>query len=178
MDNSTWVIAAATFLGPIFAVYAAGIVERRRRAHDQKLGVFRTLMATRQIPLAPRHVEALNVIDVVYGSKAASDASVRNAWKAYLDHLNHAPQQPSDAWGAKQIELLVDLLSTMASNLGFNYDKTHIKNQAYWPKYLGDVEWQQWTIRAALVDVLTQNKPVTIHIDNVPQPAAHPPAQQ
>jgi hypothetical protein len=64
MSGEAWAIVAATGLGPIFAVAltlwrGGAYVKYQRRLH-----VFRTLMATRRIPISPDHVNALNLIEV------------------------------------------------------------------------------------------------------------------
>lgn len=82
-----WLIIVATLLGPLFAVQVSQYLDRRRQTREERLGIFKTLMATRAARLDPRHVEALNQIDVVFHDDSRNDKAVRNAWKQYLDHL-------------------------------------------------------------------------------------------
>ena len=74
------VIALATLIGPIAAVQISQWLDRKRHARAEKVVVFRTLMATRATTLAPSHVEALNTIDIVFGSSSTKDKNFRNDW--------------------------------------------------------------------------------------------------
>jgi hypothetical protein len=65
-------------------------------------------MATRAANLDPRHVEALNMIDVVFHSNAKIQLEIRRLWKQYLDHLSDKAY-PKDSWGPRRLELLVEL---------------------------------------------------------------------
>lgn len=156
----------ATLLSPLIALQVSASLARRRQARDEKLRVFKTLMATRAATLDPRHVEALNQIDVAFYSAAIKDVAVRESWKEYLDHLNSGPV--TDAWVDRRLVLLVELLHKMATNLGFNFDKTHIKNQCYSPRGWGDVETDQHAIRASLAAILQGKRPFPMSIANWP----------
>ena len=52
------------------------------------------------------------------------------------------------------MELLVDLLHSMAVFLGFEFDKTHIKNQTYYPEGFGNVQQEQEALRKAVMELL------------------------
>lgn len=123
-------------------------------------------MATRAATLDPRHVEALNQIDVVFSGKSKSEGEIRSLWKQYLDHLGDKAY-PRDGWGAKRVEMLVDLLHGMAQHLGFEFDKTHIKNQTYYPEGFGNLEGDQQAIRRSLVDILSGKKDFPVTITNL-----------
>jgi len=69
----------ATVAGPVFAVQAQKFVERVRAARDRREGVFKALMATRGTILSPRHVEALNMIELEFQDDEFRD--VREAWR-------------------------------------------------------------------------------------------------
>lgn len=81
MQSNDWAIVIATLIGPLFAVQVSQFLERKRRQHDERLHVFKTLMATRAAGLDPRHVEALNQIDVVFYSDSKEDEAIRRTWK-------------------------------------------------------------------------------------------------
>lgn len=70
--------------------------------------------------------------------------------------------------GVKRVELLVELLHAMATFLGFDFDKTHIKNQAYYPEGYGDVENDHTVNRKALREILTGERPLPMWITNLP----------
>ena len=103
------VLIITTFLAPLFAVQATQYVDRRRQRRSAQMQLFSTLMATRATNLSPRHVEALNLIDVVFYSKRRDDKQIRDVWKQYLDHLG-TDQTTNPNWGNRRIELFVDLL--------------------------------------------------------------------
>jgi len=167
-----WAIVFATLLGPVLAVQASEWLARSRRGRQDRLTVFQTLMATRGTGFNNRHVEALNSIDIVFGSKSPSDKQIRAAWKAYLDHLNTSFKD-GEAWGNARVGLLSDMLAVMATDLGFDFDRTHIKNQSYTPNRYWAVDLENDAIRAGLKSVLSGERPLPMFITNIPNP---PPA--
>lgn len=61
-----WSEIIATIAGPILAVQAQKWLERLRERRNRKLKVFQQLMATRASRLSTDHVQALNMIDLVF----------------------------------------------------------------------------------------------------------------
>lgn len=179
VDVKDWLIVIATLLSPLIAVQVTKWLERRRQARDEQVRVFKTLMATRAANLDARHVESLNVIDVVFHSDNRQQIEIRRLWKQYLDHLNDRAY-PRETWGVRRVELLVELLHSMATFLGFDFDKTHIKNQAYFPEGYGDLENDQIANRKALREILTGQRPLPMWVVNIPaqQPPAARPAEE
>lgn len=177
LELKDWLILATTLLSPVIAVQVTEFLNRRRQAHDEQLRIFRTLMTTRASNLDASHVQALNTIDVVFSGKSGKQEEVRRQWKQYLDHLNDK-NYPREHWETKRKELLVELLDTMGRHLGFNFDKTHIKNQSYYPQGHGDLEQDQFKIRQALLEVFTGKRPLPMlvvnfnEISGVPSPPA------
>lgn len=165
MSSSDWIMILAILLAPVIAVQASQYLERRRQIKEGKLRVFKILMATRASTLAPAHVEALNMIDVEFYGDNKKDKAVVQAWKAYLDHL--ADQNyPKETWGVKRTDLLVDLLYAMADCLGYDFDKTHIKNSAYTPKGYGEVEDDQFLLRKGLLGLLKGKISLPVYLVN------------
>jgi hypothetical protein len=157
LDSSAVAIVIATVMGPILAVQAQKYLERHRDQKKAKDAIFRTLMATRASRLTQQHVQALNGIELAFYGGRGKEKRVREAWKAYHDHLNDKSYQPDRTaeWVTRQIDLLIDLLHEMAVSLGYDFDKTHIRNSWYAPEAHGTIE-QQWNdIRGALADILT-----------------------
>jgi hypothetical protein len=58
------VLAVCTLLGPILAVQAQKWTERFREKRARRFTTYKTLMATRAIPVNPVHVEGLNVVSI------------------------------------------------------------------------------------------------------------------
>jgi hypothetical protein len=169
VDLKDWLTVLATLLSPLIALQVSEFISRRRQSRDEQLRVFKTLMSTRAANLDPRHVESLNLIDVVFHSGARQEIQIRRLWKQYLDHLSDKAY-PKEAWGTRRIELLVDLLHAIATLLGFDFDKTHIKTQCYYPDGYGDLENDQGTIRRSLAELLSGKRPLLMWVANFPSP--------
>jgi len=54
----TWAIVLATATGPIAAILITFWRERRASIRARRLEIFRTLMATRRIPISTQHVNS------------------------------------------------------------------------------------------------------------------------
>jgi hypothetical protein len=98
IEAKDWIVVVATLLSPLIAVQVTKWIDRARQSRDEQVRIFKTLMATRAANLDPRHVESLNVIDVVFHGSSMNETEVRRLWKQYLDHLNDR-SYPKDAWG-------------------------------------------------------------------------------
>jgi hypothetical protein len=81
------VLAACTVLGPLLAVQAQKLIERRRETKDRKLAIFRTLMATRASTLSLEHVQVLSSVPIEF----YSDKAVMDQWETYFAHLTTGP---------------------------------------------------------------------------------------
>ena len=161
LKTSEWIMVAAVIVGPIFAVLTQLFWQRWRVKQDQKLWVFGTLMSLRAAALSPDYVRALNYIDVVF----YKNQKVRDRWKTLLDFL------ASEPWKADTItqdtldrtrDLTAELLAEIAKDLGYEYDHTHIKQNAYLPKGHGTLEQEQATLRKAAIGVLEGNR--SLHV--------------
>lgn len=159
-------MVAAVFVAPIVAVRAQREIDRRRAKHDRRLDLFRMLMGTRGAKLSANHVNALNSIDVeFYGQKSVTDA-----WKEYLDHLNTQAGETETAhqmWVQRSDDLLVDLLYQMANELGYDFDRPHLRRAIYVPKAFGDEEAYQRGMRLAMAQLFTGRYalPVRVVVD-------------
>lgn len=167
LDLKDWLVVAATLLSPLIAVQVTEFLARRRQVRDEQLRMFRTLMATRASTLDVSHVQALNSIDVVFSGKSAKEEAVRRQWKQYLDHLNDK-NYPREHWETRRKELLVELLDTMGQHLGFDFDKTHLKNQSYYPQGYGDLEAEQAALRRSMYEVMSGERPLPMWVANLP----------
>jgi hypothetical protein len=132
MNIDTWAVVLATAAGPIGAVLITFWRERRASLRSRRLQIFRTLMATRQIPIFSEHVNSLNLIEVdFYGCK-----NVQKEWIAYKSHLfSLAPGVvEDDAWRDKKERLLANLLCQMARTLRYNIPAMDIFRGGYAPR--------------------------------------------
>ena len=161
MEFKDWAVVFATCLSPLIAIQVSQYLNEKKHKRNERLHVFKTLLATRATTLDPRHIESLNMIDVVFHGNSKGEIEVRRQWKQYLDHLADNAY-PKESWVVRRIELLVELLNSMAVLLDFNFDKTHIKNQVYLPTHYGDIDNDQNIIRRSLVNILSGKIPLWV----------------
>ncbi len=159
MDITDIIMIFAVFLGPIFAVQIQKYLEIKRESRNRKLYIFHTLMSTRATTLSQNHVTALNMIDIdFYRNKKVIDA-----WRIYYDHLNSQSSNESIiAWSEKCVELLVELLYTMAQYLEYDFDKVQLKRGCYRPMGHDDIESDQRKILKGLTSILDGKNAIPI----------------
>jgi hypothetical protein len=172
-----WLTMLAIILGPILAVQVEKYLQRKRGETDRKLRVFKELMATRGTRLAPRHVEALNMIDLEFGADVDREKPVVEAWRTYRDALSIPGDQPEPYPGfyANRDGLLVTLLYEMSKAVGYSsFDTVKIKRDGYAPFGHGKIEEEVAEIRRGMVEVVAGRRPIAITPVAPPQPAALP----
>ena len=182
MTTSDWLMILAVLLAPVVAIQVSVYLAGRAQKRQQRLTIFRTLMTTRAARMAFDHVNALNMIDVEFAGNDKASKAVRAAWKAYLDHLNSGTEA-TEVWNARSEDLFVDLLHTMAVSLGYEFDKTHIRRNAYYPKGYGENEWDQLVIRRGIRELLEGKRVLPVWMpfpeeDEVPEQPAFPTPQE
>jgi hypothetical protein len=166
MDVKDWLIVLATLLSPLIAVQVSVYLQRRRDKEARKFQVFQALMASRAAVLAPRFVEALNMVDVAfYGRDRKSRATVE-ACRLYIEHHNQSTA--SETWGDKRSDLMVDMLQKMAVATGYEFDKVSIKNTSYFPRGYGDQEFENQQIRKLFLAVLKGERGFPVYVPSVP----------
>ena len=153
LTASEWITIAAIILGPILAVVTQLWWQSRKQKRDQKLWVFGTLMTMRGSSLSQDYVKALNFIDVVF----YKNTMVREKWKKLLTHLSSAaykavPILPNTIERTR--DLIAELLVEMAKDLGFGYDFTHIKDNAYYPQALVTADNDIFNMRQKVIAAL------------------------
>lgn len=163
MKSSDWVMVVAVLLAPLVAVQVSIFIEKRREKRRRKINVFTALMATRAAGLSPKHVEALNLIDIEF----YKDKIVTDSWKAYIDHLNDK-SLTQEIWANKKDDMFTDLLFYMATTLGYKFDKTHIKRSSYFPQGHGDYENDHMMIRKGLVEIISGKKSIPMEVTQFP----------
>lgn len=177
MTISDYVMVLAVLLAPLVAVQVQKRIEVFRERQQRKLYVFGNLMATRAARVSPEHVQALNMIDLVfYGRKIFSfryqtktEKTVTEVWKKYLDHLDTKCESDElKIWLTKGDDLFVELLSNMSESLGYHFDDVHIKKGIYAPKAHSDQELAQMTIRDGLVDIFSGKKAIPMAVVSFP----------
>jgi hypothetical protein len=168
-------LIAATAASPLIAVQVTRWLDDRNEERGRKLVVFKTLMATRAYNISPQHVEALNRIDLEFSAKRPGEKAVLDAWQQYLDHLGNTGME-AQAWGVRRVDLFVDMLHAMGKTLGYDFNKTQIKNGTYLPTAHSRIEEEQGRIRSMILEALDGKRAVPMFVTNIPPPDAAPPA--
>jgi hypothetical protein len=83
----------AIILGPILAVRVQRFIEHVAQRKEEKRRLFIALMSTRGRTMSLEHVQALNLIDVVFTD--SKDKPVTEAWAELNDHFNSYPKAPT-----------------------------------------------------------------------------------
>lgn len=159
----------STAVSPLIAVQVTRYLDDRNEERGRKLQVFKTLMATRAYTLSIAHVEALNRIDLEFSLKRPLEKAVLDQWQQYLDHLGNQTLT-GQAWADKRVDLLVELLFAMAKALGYEFNKTQIKNGTYSPTAHGRVESEQENVRQLTLELLEGKRSIPMHVTNLPSP--------
>jgi hypothetical protein len=164
-----WIYMFAVLISPLLAVQASEILSKRKEARARRLGLFKTLMATRANRLTAEHVQALNMIDIEFHGGGRRSKKVLEAWKAYLNHLN--TRQPPDVWLSRGDDLFIELLFSMALSLGYSMDKTEIRSTSYFPTAHGKLEEEQGRLRTGMLELVEGKRSLQVK----PPPTSEPP---
>ena len=161
----------AVLLAPLIAVQVQKWLEKFRAEHERKLGIFKTLMATRATGLSQDHVQALNLIDLEFQGKRFK--KIRDTWKTYLDHLGDVPSgDDSNArfpiWSERKADLLAELLMEMGKPLGYDFDVVHVKKGIYLPVGHTQIEQEQSLIRKGMLRLLFGESSLSMDIKSFP----------
>ena len=73
------------------------------------------------------------------------------------------------AWSTRRVDLLVDMLYAMGKTLGYDFNKTQIKNGTYSPIAHGQTETEQGRIREMTVELLEGKRVLPMYVTNLPQ---------
>lgn len=179
METKDWIVVFATLLGPILAVQAQKWIEGVREQKDRKVRVFTQLMATRAARLTPDHVQALNMIDLVfYGGfffgihhRNRKEQAILDAWKEYHDNLGEGAnliEAQQQAHYAKREELFLNLLYAMAQDVGYTFDRVQLKRGAYTPVAHEEIEADQRLLRKALIQTMSGESPISMRVLEMP----------
>jgi hypothetical protein len=160
----------SALFGPVIAVQITRYLDDKNEVKSRKLKVFKTLMATRAYTLSIAHVEALNRIDLEFSKDNPKEKNIIEHWIQYLDILGNKALSP-EQWAIKRIDALVELLYSMGQSLGYDFDKTHIKNASYSPVAHGRIEEDQEKLRSYLLELLEGNRTLPMRVTNIPDTA-------
>ncbi|MGH8557593.1 MAG: DUF6680 family protein, partial [Methylococcales bacterium] len=99
-----------------------------------------------------------------------NEKQVLETWKQYLDLLGSRDLSP-EQWNLRRTDLLVELLYHMGKCVGYDFDKTQIKNGTYSPVAHGRIEEQQEAIRQGIVDLMEGRRVIPMFVTNLYQPS-------
>ncbi|VVD74978.1 DUF6680 family protein [Pandoraea commovens] len=178
-------IGCATLLGPVLAVQAQRVVDRLRSARDEQVRIFHALMATRATPVAPKHVEALNSIPIVFHpnnlflgwarpGRGELLKTIAEAWRTLLNHYDQDLSQLTDGqsalWLQNRDTYEVQLLSKIGGYLGYAFPDLDIKTQVYFPVSHGNAILDEDAIRTGMARVFRGEARFPINVE-LSQPA-------
>jgi hypothetical protein len=175
-----WLTIIAIIVGPLLAFSVQQWRDQRRERRTRKVDIFRRLLLTLKVPMAPNHVDAINSIPLEF----YAHPEIMSAWRLYTSHLNNGAMLKAEPqrWGEKKFDLLVDLVGRVATALDYNHiDAATLRDNMYVPKGYQDVEDQWSQLRAAWLQVLNGQRqiPMTmvgpIQVDAPMQPVAELP---
>lgn len=158
-----WLTILAIIVGPLLAFEVQRRRDNRREHRNRKLDIYRTLLLSIKVPMAQRHVDAINSIPLEFYSAEET----MKAWRLYTSHLNdhHSIKQNSQGWGAKKFDLLVDLAYEVGQNLGYTHiDKATLRDNMYVPQGYTDMEEEWRQIRASWLKVLNGQSPLVMTV--------------
>lgn len=129
-------------------------------------------MATRAMRASSNdHVQALNLIEVLFDGNSQKDKDVRKAWQIYLDFFQQIPpdgEENARAHNEKGIDFLVNLLESMAKYLRYDFDKIQLKRGVYYPRGHSDESDARRVILDSLAKMLAGGKPLPMAVVSFP----------
>ncbi|MCU0351744.1 MAG: hypothetical protein MUF43_13105 [Flavobacterium sp.] len=156
LEIAYWVVSLSILVVTIYYVYYSPIkaVKIGRQLNDDqnkdaaKRELFLTLFAYRGSPVHYEFVNALNKIDIVF----QDEQPVLVAWNKYYDSLGQKNlTNQEEVWNI----LRVDLLSEMATSLGYNKLKQVDIMKNYYPVGHDNQFRDDWELRQAAKRFLT-----------------------
>lgn len=176
LELKDWAVVVSTLLGPILAVQAQKWIESVKAVKSRKSFVFEQLMASRNSRVSAEHVRALNMIDLVFNGsiwfgftiRSGSEKRVLDSWREYLDHLNNKGTMDLSHWFSVGDDLLTNLLFSIGRDVGYKFDKIHIKRGIYTPIAHGEIENELTEIRKSLLSLFKGDSSLNMSVVNFP----------
>lgn len=178
----TCIAIIATLVSPMLAIQTQKLLEKRSEIKSLKIEIFKQLMSTRSpnARLSSIHVNSLNMIDLAFHGKikkgktkrSETENNVISAWKLYFAHLN-TPYPDNDTlgaiWNQKSNELFLDLLSKIAEDIGYDFERVQLQTPSYSPIAHGAIENDQLLIRKGLASIFSGESALKMEIVNIPE---------
>ncbi len=151
-------VVIATLLGPVLAVVVTRRIDEGRAQTARRLEIFRALMRTRNAPLLPDHVNALNLVEVEFHRVP----DVLTIYRELMLHINTGTTF-DEKWAQRHRSYLTKLLSAMAKNLGYGFEQLEVFEGGYYPKGWGQTEEQQLAMRLGLIELFSGKRSLPVH---------------
>jgi hypothetical protein len=149
MDTRDWITVIALVFGPLLAVLASLYIGERLRIRNERVGILRTLITTRHLPLADDRLRTLSLIDVVFNKD--KDKDVRRLWHEWFAVVSMKDYATSEDIRKDAARKSVELINEMARVLGLGTSLTQADlERVYTPKGLSD----QWALGQELASEL------------------------
>ena len=71
------------------------------------------------------------------------------------------------AWDVRRSDLLVDMLYAMGKAVGYDFNKTQIKNGTYSPTAHGRIEEEQGRFRTLVLELLEGKRDLPMRVTNI-----------
>jgi AAA+ ATPase superfamily predicted ATPase len=141
------ITVGALLLGPTIAVVITIALQEHLRIRNERIGILRTLIATRHTPLADDRLRTLSLIDVVF----FKDVKIRDLWHEYIKIVGMEDFAKSKDIQKQATDKSVELINEMARVLGLGESLTQADiERVYLPKGL----FQTWTRNEELANEL------------------------
>lgn len=158
-----WLTISAIIVGPVLAFAVQNWRDKRREERNNKLQIYRKLILTLKVNMAPTHVDAINSVPLEFHT----EAEVMKAWRLYTSHLNQRELVKADpkGWGDRKYNLLVDLVHKVGQTLGYSHlDEAALRDNLYVPQGYSDMEEEMRQIRAAWLQVLNGQRSIPMTV--------------
>ena len=173
MTISDMLIILATLFSPFLAVQSQKWIERATERRNAQKQVFYDLMATRATRVAPKHVEALNSIDLEFSTNSGpKEREVLNRWRIYADHLNINVESATEAaitqWNIQAEELFLNLLEALTAALRYPFDRVQLRRGIYYPRAHSQAELRKEIFEREIVRLLMGDSSLNMKITEFP----------
>jgi hypothetical protein len=146
MNDTFWALLISPVAAVIISLGVTIFYQNRKQKLDAKHYLFRTLMTHRKADLPPWDaVNALNLIDVVFGD----DREIVKLWHSYYSLLCSRPSNSQAI-----VHAYLDLLSGMATTLGYKSLKQTDMDKFYSPQGYADLAALNFETQLELLRVL------------------------
>ncbi|HDT2542800.1 TPA: hypothetical protein QHK75_002823 [Klebsiella aerogenes] len=171
-----------TLNSPVITIQVQKFIERYTDKKTLKIDIFKQLMATKSqnARLSNEHVRALNIIDITFYGRVSKGQAQRSktenqaisSLKLHFSHLNTTYPNNDNAsgiiWNQTSNNLFVDLLSAIAKDIGYDFERVQLQTAIYSPIAHGEIENDQLKIRKGLASIFTEEGAIKMEIVGIP----------